>query len=160
MVAVVAGISAWLLHLQGVEVTGTASTDLLVGSAVAVGVALVGAMINRRVLAAWGIVAVAATAGRRFLNGVTLNAVAAGGWQLVAGLAAIALASGVALIDWRGRAAFAPAMGAASASLSLQCLASLPQRTWPTVGVALLVATVLGALYAVAVRVRPAWLFD
>jgi hypothetical protein len=44
--------------------------------------------------------------------------------------------------------------------LSLQCLATVPERNWPTVGIALLVATALGAIYAIAVRVRPAWLFD
>ena len=159
-VAAVAGASAWLLHLQGVEPTGSAGTDLAIGSAVAVGVALVGAVLDRRVLAAWGIMAVVATVGRRFLRGLTLNAVAGSGWQLVVGLIAIGLASGVALIDRRGRAAFAPAIGAASASLSLQCLATVPERNWPTVGIALLVATALGAIYAIAVRVRPAWLFD
>lgn len=159
-VVVVAGASAWFLHLQGVEITGNAGTDLAIGGAVAVAVALAGAVLDRRILAAWGIVAVVATAGRRFLRGLTLNAVAGSGWQLVVGLIAIGLASGVALIDRRGRAAFAPAIGAASASLSLQCLASVPERNWPTVGVALLVATALGVLYAVAVRVRPSWLFD
>jgi len=159
-VAAVAGASAWLLLLQSVEPTGNAGADLAIGSAVAVAVALVGAVFDRRVLVAWGLVAVVATAGRQFIRGLTLNAVAGGGWQLLVGLIAIGLASGVTLIDRRGRAAFAPAIGAASASLSLQCLASVPERNWPTVGVALLVATVLGALYAVAVRVRPAWLFD
>ena len=123
-------------------------------------VAIVGAVIDRHLLVAWGIVATVAATGRRFLRGVTFDALAGSGWQLVAGLLAILLGSGVALVTRRGRTAFAPVLGAASASLSLQCLASVPERSWPTVGAMLAVASVLGTLYAVALRVRPTWLFD
>ena len=159
VVAVAAG-SAWFLQLQGVTPTGDPGQDLLIGTGVAVVVALLGALIDRHLLVAWGIVAIVATTGRRFLRGVTFDTLAGSGWPFLAGLVAILLGSGVALIDRRGRTAFAPVIGALSASLTLQCLATVPERNWPTVGMLLGAATVLGALYALALRVRPTWLFD
>jgi len=159
-VVAVGAASAWLLHLQGVDPTGDVGRDLVLTSAVAAGVAVVGAVVNRHVLVVWGVVAVVVTSGRRFLSGVTFNALAGSGWQLLVGLAAIGLASGVALIDRRGRVVIAPVLGAASASLTLQCLASVPQRNWPTVGAILAVGTALGVLYAIILRMRPGWLFD
>lgn len=159
-VVAVAGASAWSLHLQAVTPTGDPGPDLAIGAAVAVTVAVVGALIDRRLLVAWALVAILATTGRRFLRGITFETVAGSGWPFLVGLLALLLGSGVALINRRGRTAFAPAIGALSASLTLQCLASVPERNWPTVGLLLLIATALGTLYAVAMRVRPAWLFE
>lgn len=158
--AAVAAASAWLLHLQGVRPPGQGELDLVTASLVAVAVAVVGAVIDRYVLVAWGFAALVVTSGRRFQRGVSFDTFAGSGWPLLAGLAAVALASGVALITRRGHTAFAPVIGTLSASLSLQCLASTAPRDWPTIGVILAVATALGVLGAVVLRVRPAWLFD
>lgn len=159
-VVVVAAGSAWVLQLQGVTPTGDPGQDPLITSGVAIAVALVGAAIDRHLLVAWGIVAIVATTGRQFLGGITFNTLAGSGWPFLIGLVAMLLGSGVALINRRGRTVFAPVIGALSASLTLQCLATLPESNWPTVGGLLAGATLLGALYAIALRVRPRWLFD
>lgn len=158
----VAALSGWVLQAQlsRLEVVATLEVNPAVAFAVSGGVALVGAVLDRRVLMGWAVVALVTTVGRRIVRGVTFESLVGTGWPLLVGLVAMLLASGVAMVDRRGRVAFGPVVGAASASLSLQCLASLPTSEWPTVGALVAGATVLAAGYAVVVRLRPAWLFD